>query len=73
MSYRFPVVKPFTPKPAFECPACHKSIVPVQVAGHIQCPECTTVIESCCEGPIPTFAQRERVDDGVVHGNNRER
>lgn len=39
-------VKPMDP---CRCAACGKDVVPVEVAGHLQCPECTTVIESCCD------------------------
>lgn len=42
---------------AVECPACHHHVQMIAVAGHIQCPRCTTVVESCCEGPIPSFTQ----------------
>lgn len=42
---------------AVECPACHSNVVMVAVGGHVQCPACTTVVESCCEGPIPSFTR----------------
>jgi hypothetical protein len=42
---------------AVECPACHQNVQMVAVGGHLQCPSCTTVVESCCEGPIPSFTQ----------------
>lgn len=57
MSY--PNAKPVSPAArAVECPACHHHVSMVAVAGHIQCPRCTTVVESCCEGPIPSFVER---------------
>lgn len=42
---------------ASQCPACGGNVVMLAVGGHLQCPECTTVVESCCEGPIPSFTQ----------------
>lgn len=35
---------------AVQCPSCLYLVRPVRVAGHAQCPRCTTVMESCCEG-----------------------
>lgn len=32
------------------CPFCKTEAEPIAVAGHIQCSECTQVIEGCCSG-----------------------
>lgn len=32
------------------CPACGSRATPVEVHGHLQCQECRTVTQRCCEG-----------------------
>lgn len=36
--------------PLDTCHFCHSLVYMVQVAGHLQCPKCNNVTESCCEG-----------------------
>ncbi len=31
------------------CPQ-HPGIVPIEVRGHLECPTCHWVVETCCEG-----------------------
>lgn len=34
------------------CPWCFSAKRPVEVHGHLQCPECGTVTEPCCQGEV---------------------
>lgn len=38
-----------SPNPAIACLYCGKSVIPVQVHGHLQCPRCQAILERCCE------------------------
>jgi uncharacterized CHY-type Zn-finger protein len=38
------------PQEPTQCQRCRHIVVPVDVAGHTQCPYCQSVIDECCSG-----------------------
>lgn len=57
------------PNASTVCQRCHATVVPVDVAGHTQCPDCNQVIDECCSGEsVSHTAEAELVgeDPGIA-------